>query len=208
MGYGQVSENGKGRPYDGPPAAHDILGVGFGPSNLALAAAIDDNRRSGAAPVSAVFLEQKERFGWHRGMLIEDSTMQVSFLKDLVMLRDPTSPYSFLAYLSARGRLVDFVNQKSFFPTRVEFHDYLEWVAGQLDDLVRYSAMVVDVRPVLAGGEVTCLDVVAVRPGAVPRRETVWRTRNLVVAPGLRPVLPDGVEPGERVWHSANLMST
>lgn len=205
MGYGEVTEIGVHNGVQ--PVPYDVLGVGFGPSNLALAAAIADRYRADAEDrISAVFLEQKEQFGWHRGMLIDGATMQVSFLKDLVMLRDPTSPYSFLAYLSARGRLVDFVNQKTFFPLRTEFHDYLEWVADRLDEFGRYSAQVVDMRPVRVNGVVGCVDVVAVRPGA-PRQETVWRTRNVVVAPGLRPVLPNGVEPGDRVWHSADLLT-
>lgn len=203
-----MTENSEPVPHNGALfAPYDVLGVGFGPSNLALAAAISDHRRTyGEESVSAAFLEKKDHFGWHRGMLIDGATMQVSFLKDLVMLRDPTSPHSFLAYLSARERLVDFVNQKTFFPLRVEFHDYLAWVADRLDEFASYSAMVVDVRPVRVDGVVRCLDVVAVRPGA-PRGETVWRTRNVVVAPGLRPVLPNGVESGARVWHSADLLT-
>ena len=47
------------------------------------------------------FVERQARFGWHRGMLLEDATMQVSFLKDLVTLRNPASGFSFLSYLHA-----------------------------------------------------------------------------------------------------------
>lgn len=53
--------------------------------------------------MTARFLEQQPRFGWHRGMLIDNATMQVSFLKDLVTLRNPTSGFSFLCYLQSRG---------------------------------------------------------------------------------------------------------
>ena len=49
------------------------------------------------------FLERQPRFGWHRGMLLDDATMQVSFLKDLVTLRNPASDFSFLS-LPARAR--------------------------------------------------------------------------------------------------------
>jgi L-ornithine N5-oxygenase len=58
--------------------------------------------------------------------------MQVTFLKDLATIRNPTSRFSFLAYLRERGRLLDFINHKSLFPSRVEVHDYLEWAAAQL----------------------------------------------------------------------------
>lgn len=37
-------------------------------------------------------------------MLIDDATMQVSFLKDLVTLRNPASEFSFLCYLQSKGR--------------------------------------------------------------------------------------------------------
>src|SRR5689334_12582329 len=96
-------------PRDAIPV-YDLVGVGFGPSNLALAAAVHERNtdQSTTDPVTAVFFERQARFGWHRGMLIEDSTMQVSFLKDLVTLRNPTSRFSFLCYLQERDRLMDF----------------------------------------------------------------------------------------------------
>src|SRR5262245_61603677 len=98
------------------PAVYDLVGVGFGPSNLALAIALTEFNEQTAKPVTAQFLERQPRFGWHRGMLIEDATMQVSFLKDLVTMRNPTSRFSFLCYLKARDRLVDFINHKNLFP--------------------------------------------------------------------------------------------
>src|SRR5689334_3179102 len=109
-------------------AEHDVIGIGFGPSNLALAIAVTEHNESasGAVPVRARFVERQPAFGWHRGMLLDDATMQVSFLKDLVTLRNPASRFTFLAYLHERGRLVDFINHKSLFPLRLEFHDYLE----------------------------------------------------------------------------------
>src|SRR3954468_13513639 len=115
---------------------HDLVGIGFGPSNLGLAIALEEQ----GSPLSVRFVERQEAFGWHRGMLIEDATMQVSFLKDLVTMRNPTSSFSFLCYLNERGRLIDFVNHKSLFPLRIEFHDYLEWAAARVERLVRYGA--------------------------------------------------------------------
>lgn len=178
----------------GGSECRDVVGVGFGPSNLALAIALTETP---AAP-DAVFLERQPRFGWHRGMLIDDATMQVSFLKDLVTLRDPTSRFTFLAYLHGRGRLVDFINHKTLFPLRTEFHDYLEWVAGQLSHAVRYGSDVVAIRPVTHGGTVDQLDVVT--------RTEVYRTRNVVLGTGLVPYLPDGRLPSDRVWHSHDLL--
>jgi L-ornithine N5-oxygenase len=150
-----------------------------------------------------VFLERQFSFGWHRGMLLEDATMQVSFLKDLATLRNPTSPFSFLSYLHSRGRLIDFINHKTLFPLRVEFHDYLEWAAAQVDELVRYGHEVVDVRPVPGdGGDTELVDVVVQTAAG----RTTYRARNLVVATGLRPQLPAGITAGERIWHNSDLL--
>lgn len=197
-----MSRNGCGgvRPTVREDSVYDLLGVGFGPSNLALAVAIAEQHE-----IAATFLEQRDRFEWHGGMLIDDSMMQISFLKDLATIRNPTSRYSFIAYLAAKGRLVDFINQKSFFPTRLEFQDYLEWAAGHFAGTVEYSARVVNMRPVRCDDHVARVEVVAAKAadGAKPLARFA---RNVVVAVGLRPTMPAGVNPTERAWHSSELL--
>lgn len=184
----------------GDTPVYDLVGVGFGPSNLALAIAVaEHNRAADVEPVTAHFLERQESFGWHRGMLIDDATMQVSFLKDLVTLRNPTSGFSFLAYLHDRGRLVDFVNHKTLFPLRAEFHDYFEWAAAQVDDMVSYGADVVGLEPVFDAGEIAYVDVRSASG-------EVYRARNVVLATGLVPRVPEGVELSERIWHNSQLL--
>ena len=171
----------------------DVLGIGFGPSNLALAIALREQSAAPEAPrpprpVRAAFLDRQSQFGWHRGMLIEGATMQVSFRKDLVTMRNPTSDFSFLSYLHASGRLAAFINTKEIYPSRVEFHDYLSWAAGRLGDQVRYGLDVVDAVPVVSDGEVRHVEVIARRSpdGSLVRIPT----RNIVVAMGLEPCLP------------------
>ncbi|MFF3454661.1 lysine N(6)-hydroxylase/L-ornithine N(5)-oxygenase family protein [Streptomyces sp. NPDC002730] len=184
-----------------PEAVLDLVGVGFGPSNLAVALALDE--AGATAGCDALFLERQPAFGWHTGMLLDEATMQVSFLKDLVTMRNPASPHSYLCYLRDRGRLAAFINQKSLFPLRTEFHDYLAWCAERVGHLVRYGAQVVDIRPVSGpDGAVDLLDVVVHRDGA----EEVHRTRNVVIAAGLQPWLPDGIERSDRVWHTSELL--
>ncbi|WP_434442494.1 lysine N(6)-hydroxylase/L-ornithine N(5)-oxygenase family protein [Lentzea sp. E54] len=168
----------------------DLAGIGFGPSNLALAIAVEEHE----LPVRARFFERQPRFGWHRGMLLEDATMQVSFLKDLVTLRNPTSSFSFLCYLRDRGRLIDFVNHKNLFPLRKEFHDYFEWAAERVAHHVSYGAEVSQVRAVGDGFELT----------AGERRVTA---RNLVLATGLEANLPDGISTSDRIWHNKDLLT-
>ncbi|MCI3224620.1 lysine N(6)-hydroxylase/L-ornithine N(5)-oxygenase family protein [Streptomyces sp. NP-1717] len=190
-------------PGDAAPV-YDLIGIGFGPSNVAMSIAVSEhNARVGSQePVTAHFFEQQPSFGWHRGMLIDDATMQVSFLKDLVTLRNPTSEFSFLCYLQSKGRLIDFINHKNLFPLRVEFHDYFEWAAAKVDDMVSYGHEVVGVTQVVRDGTVEYLDV-TVRSG---EGLVVHRARNLVIGSGLRPQMPAGVERGDRVWHNSELL--
>lgn len=187
-------------PPEVPSPVHDLVGVGFGPSNLALAIAVHEhNATTSGVPVTARFLERQAEFGWHRGMLIDDATMQVSFLKDLVTLRNPVSEFSFLSYLHSQGRLVDFVNHKCLFPLRIEFHHYFEWAAERLSGMVSYGHEVTAVRPVRSGGEVAYYEVESATG-------EICRGRNLVVATGLAPRLPDGVTATDRVWHNSDLL--
>ncbi|CAO5157165.1 L-ornithine N5-monooxygenase [Frankia sp. AiPs1] len=185
----------------------DIVGVGFGPSNLALAIAVEEHNAQVPArdALRVSFLERQANFGWHRGMLLEGATMQVSYLKDLVTLRNPASGFSFLSFLHEQERLVDFINHKTQFPLRQEFHDYLAWAARRLDHLVDYDLRVVDLRPVLADGEIALVDVVAVRGDT--GETVIRRARNVVLAVGLEPKLPAGINLGERVWHNNDLLA-
>lgn len=122
----------------------DFIGIGFGPSNLALAVAAEEiipNRRG-------LFLERSRTFQWHPGMMLDGAKMQISFLKDLATLRNPASQFTFLQYAKAKGRLERFVNLNEFHPARVEYNDYLCWVAGFFEDRVRYGTIVTSVVPV------------------------------------------------------------
>jgi L-ornithine N5-monooxygenase len=188
---------------DRAPVSHDspvldVVGVGFGPANLGLAIAVAERNAATERPISARFLERQETFGWHRGMLIPDARMQVSFLKDLATLRNPTSRFGFVSYLADRDRLVDFVNRQTFFPTRLEFHDYLSWAAAHFDDVVSYGTTVEKVEPTDDG-----LLAVTGRRGGEPISAVA---RAVVIATGLAPALPDGVEVGERIWHNSQLV--
>jgi len=184
-------------------SVHDVIGIGFGPSNLALAIAIEERAKTQPQrPIRARFFEKQKQFGWHRGTLIDGARMQISFLKDLVTARCPSSSFTFVSYLHERGRLSDFVNHKTIFPSRMEFHDYLEWAASKLPHCVQYGTDVVDVRPIVRDGLVDLLEVVVSRGS----RQESCLTHNLVVASGLEPLVPAGVHRDDRIWHSAELM--
>ena len=167
--------------------ALDLLGIGFGPSNLALAIALDEDARATGRRLKTAFVEKKPGFAWHNGMLLQDSRMQISFLKDLVTLRDPCSPFSFLKYLQTQGRLEDFVNLRSFLPTRIEYDGYLRWAASSFDEQIHYGEAVLSVKPRSTGGKVRALEVVSRRADG---SETTRIASNLVMAVGGRPLLP------------------
>lgn len=182
---------------------HDVIGVGFGPANMALAVACEEaEERRPDRRVSRLFLEARLDPCWHPGMLLEDSLLQITALKDLIMVENPRSRFTFLNYLHEKGRLFQFLNLRDLFPTRVEFNDYLGWVAERLAHRVRCGRRVKAVRPVEDDPPVELLEVEAedVATGETER----YLARNVVVATGGRPWVPDGVElpDGGRVFHA------
>lgn len=177
------------------PATDDIIGIGFGPANLSLAIALRDAMGDGPPRTSLRFIERQDRFGWHRAMMLPGADMQISFVKDLVSLRDPTSPFSFLNYLHVKGRLSTFLNLKTFNPSRVEYNDYLAWAADHFSDVVAYGETVEAVRPEIRDGRLAAF-VVEARDGAGTRR--LRRCRHLVVAAGGDPAIPAPSRPTRR----------
>ncbi|XVQ07079.1 SidA/IucD/PvdA family monooxygenase [Spirillospora sp. CA-255316] len=183
---------------------YDFIGVGFGPSNLALAVAaeeLDPTREF-------VFFEQSPRLLWHPGMMIEGARMQISFLKDLATLRNPASPYTFLQYAKAKGRLEKFVNLAEFRITRLEYQDYLQWVAGFFAGRVAYSSRVTRVTPVRCPGEREHrLFRVEVENAETGERD-VHYAANVVHAAGGRARFPEGCHRGAPgVIHSSEFLS-
>ena len=57
---------------------HDLIGVGFGPSNIALAIALEERREAGR-PIDALFLEKQPAFAWHPHMLLSHAHIGSEF---------------------------------------------------------------------------------------------------------------------------------
>ncbi|MEV0031507.1 SidA/IucD/PvdA family monooxygenase [Nocardia sp. NPDC050793] len=184
---------------------YDVVGIGFGPSNIALAIALLEHGEGNSDPVTAAFLERKQSFGWHQNMLLPSAKMQVSFLKDLATFRNPATRFGFVSYLHAKGRLPMFVNRKDFFPTRREFHDYLEWAAAKLSGMVAYGSEVVEVTPASGGDAEWPVRSLRVKVRTAEGFDFV-ECSNIVVSTGLEPRLPDGVVRGSRIWHSSEFL--
>ncbi|HEY3606283.1 MAG TPA: SidA/IucD/PvdA family monooxygenase [Pseudonocardiaceae bacterium] len=110
---------------------YGCIGIGAGPANLSLASLLYPHTE-----ISNLFLDRKITFDWHDGQQLPDTTLQVSILKDLVSLADPTSGFSFLSYLHARGRIYHFINAQFDAVPRREFRNYLQWAAARNENIV------------------------------------------------------------------------
>ncbi|RDI68632.1 lysine N(6)-hydroxylase/L-ornithine N(5)-oxygenase family protein [Nocardia pseudobrasiliensis] len=107
------------------------VGIGIGPANLSLASLL-----YGQPDMSNRFFEKRNDFRWHDGQLLPDTSLQVSMLKDLVSLSDPTNRFSFLSYLHAQGRVYHYLNAQFDAVPRSEFRNYLEWVSANNENLM------------------------------------------------------------------------
>lgn len=175
-----------------------VLAIGAGPANLALAVAIEESGAGGLAEDTLV-LEQHPDVRWQRGTLMPWARSQVSFIKDLVTLRNPRSRFSFLSFLHDRGRLDEFVNLGTFHPYRWEMSDYLQWVASSLERVsVRYDARAQRIEPVHRDGVLTGWTVTLANGDVI-------RCRDLVVGGGRDPHVPEVFAglPADRVLHSS-----
>ncbi|HXU31536.1 MAG TPA: SidA/IucD/PvdA family monooxygenase [Thermoanaerobaculia bacterium] len=167
----------------------DLVGVGLGPANLSLAAL--------AQPIPDFkfgFFERRETPDWHPGLLFRESTITVSHLKDLVTLADPTSPYTFLAFLAAKKRLYQFLNAEFPRVSRREFNQYLTWVADRLQGVAFGRA----VRSIDLDGEALEIEL----------DDRAVAARSVVLGTGIRPRIPTCVAPhlGPQVFHAASFL--
>ncbi|MEE9303347.1 MAG: SidA/IucD/PvdA family monooxygenase [Thiotrichaceae bacterium] len=120
----------------------DCVGIGFGPANIALAISLEER----GILDNTLFLEQSTYTDWNPEMLILGSDIQHNPLRDFVTPRDPTSKYGFLSYLKSKGRLFQFLNLDAPFPPRVEYAEYVKWVANQFSRHVRYLSTVTSIQ--------------------------------------------------------------
>ena len=177
-----------------PDHVHDVIGIGIGPFNLGLACLTDP-----LDDVDAVFLDAADGFAWHHGMMLDGATIQVPFLADLVTMADPTSPFSFLAWLKETGRLYPFYIREDFHPLRSEYDAYCRWAADRLDTL-RWG------RRVTAVEHDPATDLFAVSAETATGTE-VRRARHVVVGVGTEPSVPPALRDlAGPVVHSADYL--
>jgi len=127
---------------------YDCIGVGFGPSNISLAIALEER----GLLHNVLFLEASDRIRWQPGMLLPGTDIQHNPLRDLVTPRNPTSEYGFLSYLKSQDRLFEYLNLAAHYPPRTEYAGYVEWVGNQFLNNVALSTKVMAVEYVQIDG--------------------------------------------------------
>jgi lysine N6-hydroxylase len=179
---------------------YDIIGVGIGPFNLGLAAMLDETDGK-----DALFFEKKTEFNWHKGMLIDGTTLQVPFFADLVSMANVKSKYTFLNYLQEHNRLYHFYFLENFHIPRKEYNHYCRWAASQLESC-RFGMGVEQILPVKnVDGS---LYEVSVKSEETGETETYY-TRHLAVGIGSSPSVPSHLEKklGAKVIHSSQYLN-
>ncbi|MDZ5603143.1 SidA/IucD/PvdA family monooxygenase [Pseudomonas sp. RP23018S] len=160
-----------------PTPLLDVLGIGFGPANLALAIALEEL----APDLSVRFLERRDGPHWQPGMLLPGSDIQNHPLRDLVTPRNPRSRYSFTNFLFENQRLYEHLNLPLHYPLRLEYAQYVKWVAQFFTHQVDYQR------------EAVSLEAVAERGGyyrVTTADGSVYHARSLAFAPGRTPHVP------------------
>lgn len=179
----------------------DVVSVGFGPAGIALACALEDEAEdNGKKPFSRVrFFEKSRDSTWHGAFLLAGTDINHHVFRDLVTPRNPRSRFSFAMYLKDKGRLYKFglLGRPA---SRVEWSDYIGWVAAQLKDYVTYGEGVLDVLPVAEKGILKAVDVVTA--------QGTYRTKRLVLSHGSLPRIPEAFSPhlGGRVFHTSQYL--
>ncbi|MGV7963194.1 SidA/IucD/PvdA family monooxygenase [Photorhabdus tasmaniensis] len=182
----------------------DLLMIGCGPSNLAIGIAIEECITPHNI-TSSLILEKDTTVCWHRGMLFPEAQSQVSFLKDLVTQRDPTSKFSFLNFLHKTKRLESFINLQTFNPYRKEISDYLQWVANDLKKTkIVYNSKVMAISPEISDGGKISSWLITVENG------TAYRANRLIFGAGRDLNIPIMFEhiPKNKMIHSANFLTS
>ncbi|WP_407315346.1 SidA/IucD/PvdA family monooxygenase [Pseudomonas sp. nanlin1] len=178
---------------------YDVIGIGFGPANIALAIAMEEK---GLYP-NSLFLEKAANPVWQGEMLFEISLDTYSNIqnipfRDLVTPRNPRSRYTFLNYLHENGLFFEHLNMDMLMPMRPDYARYIAWVVDLLRERLRTSCDVQHIErwPQAEGPDlyrVSCAD------------GSVYHARHLVLGTGRSPRLPElfsGLH-SERVFHQS-----
>jgi len=191
-------DRGIGDAYGGcKVSVHDVIGVGFGPANIALAIALEELYPD----LTVEFLERRPGPAWQANQLLRGVDIQHSPYRDFVTPRNPRSYYSFTNFLHEHDRLLKHLNADFHFPLRLEYAEYITWAAKALGDVCRYDSPVTEI---VTDEEARCFEVLT-------GDGTQHRARAVVLAPGRTPLIPDTVHScavvADRLFHASDYLS-
>lgn len=177
---------------------NSVLGLGFGPANLALAIALEERGYTGTTR----FLERTDRFRWQHEQLLQGADIQNNPFRDLIMPANPNSRHTFVNYLASRSQLTSYLHLNLKFPLRLEYADYLAWVAESFTDSVDYGQPASRVSVIERDGR----DLFRVE--SADGRS--YLGENLIVGTGRSPRIPPAFSAhlGPEVFHSTTYLSS
>ncbi len=157
----------------------DFVAIGVGPMNLGLACLTKS-----IAELDGVFLDKRVQFDWHPGMMLQDTTLQIPFIGDLVTLADPTNPFSFLNYVKEQGRIYSFYIRENFLVLRHEYNAYCQWAIQKLSN-IHFQTEVTNITFNQEEKYYTVFSTCS-RTGT----QKIYKARKLILGTGTQPYLP------------------
>ncbi|WP_337024731.1 MULTISPECIES: SidA/IucD/PvdA family monooxygenase [unclassified Pantoea] len=182
----------------------DVLLVGAGPANLSVLSYMDEAGILNKG-YNIRLVEKRENASWHPGLSLPTSTLQVSLLKDLAFLRNPTSPYTFFNFLKEEGLLYQFMHLNTYYPSRNLFSNYLEWIASKLNKFIHYNYEVCKLKrlPVANGKDILEITL----KNSLGEIETI-KARQLVLSQGHKAFIPEVLSSkNKHVLHSNEFLN-
>ena len=176
---------------------YNLIGIGIGPFNLGLAALTEP-----VDELTTLFLDRSATFDWHPGLMLNNATLQVPFMADLVTMANPTSRYSFLNFLKETNRLYKFFIRENFFILRKEYNVYCKWVAAQLSSCL-FSRSVEAVEYIEAAKHYKIKVI-----NSLTNQPEVYYAEKIVLGTGTEPRFPDfmkGIQ-SPNILHTSNYL--
>lgn len=121
--------------------SYDVLGIGFGPANIALAISLDEELKT----LKCKFIESSPTGVWQEQMLLDGSDIQNVPHRDLITPVNPMSKYTFINYLVTHNKFFDYMNLMVLYPLRKEYAKYIKWCADHFSEYVEYNTKVTQI---------------------------------------------------------------
>jgi L-ornithine N5-oxygenase len=177
----------------------DVIGIGFGPANIALAIAAEEL----GSTLKIKFLEKNLSAGWQEEMLLPESDIQNHPLRDLVTPRNPRSKYTFVNFLFEQNRLFEHLNLPIQHPLRLEYRQYVTWVANHFSSKAQYQSEVKKINPIVVARKIVSYDITY-------NNDEKINSKSIVLAPGRTPHIPPEFQTvfDKRIIHFTKFLST